>query len=103
MNSSPLESFVHEDSPGKKLPCPPPGDLPNLGIEPRPLALWVDSLLPEPRGKAEETGNCKVISGDQVSTGPRAAVRDGGGFQVWPRGWAGWAQELKEESLDAFP
>ena len=33
------------------LPCPPPGDLPNPGIEPRSLALQVDSLLSEPPGK----------------------------------------------------
>ena len=26
------------------LPCPPPGDLPNPGIEPRSPALQVDSL-----------------------------------------------------------
>ena len=26
------------------LSCPPPGDLPNPGIEPRSLALQVDSL-----------------------------------------------------------
>ena len=33
------------------LPCPPPGDLPNPGIEPRSPALQVDSLLSEPPGK----------------------------------------------------
>ena len=30
---------------------PPPGDLPNPGIEPRSHALWVDSLPSEPLGK----------------------------------------------------
>ena len=30
------------------LPCPPPGDLPNPGIEPRSPALQVDSLPSEP-------------------------------------------------------
>ena len=30
------------------LPCPPPGNLPNRGIEPRSCALQVDSLLSEP-------------------------------------------------------
>ena len=30
------------------LPCPPPGDLPNVGIEPRSPALQADSLLSEP-------------------------------------------------------
>ena len=33
------------------LPCPPPGDLPNPGIEPRSLALQVDSLSSEIPGK----------------------------------------------------
>ena len=30
------------------LPCPPPGDLPDPGIEPRSPALQADSLLSEP-------------------------------------------------------
>ena len=42
-------------SPGKNhwsgLPCPPPGDLPNPGIEPRSPTLEVDSLPSEPPGK----------------------------------------------------
>ena len=33
------------------LPCPPPEDLPNPGIEPRFPALQADSLPSEPRGK----------------------------------------------------
>ena len=33
------------------LPCPPPGSLPNPGIEPRPPALQADSLLTEPPGE----------------------------------------------------
>jgi len=37
------------------LPFPPPGDLPNPGIEPMALtmspALQADSFTPEPRGK----------------------------------------------------
>ena len=33
------------------LPFPSPGDLPNLGIEPRSPALQVDSLPSEPPGK----------------------------------------------------
>ena len=33
------------------LPFPSPGDLPSPGIEPRSLALQVDSLPSEPRGK----------------------------------------------------
>ena len=33
------------------LPCPPPGDLPDPGIEPGSPALQVDSLPCKPRGK----------------------------------------------------
>ena len=32
------------------LPCPPPGDLPNLGMEPGSPALEADSLLTEHQG-----------------------------------------------------
>ena len=38
------------------LPCPPPGDLSDPGVEPKSpvsLALQVDSFLPEPLGKTE--------------------------------------------------
>ena len=37
------------------LPCLPPGDLPNPGIEPRSSALRVDSLPCEPPGKPKTT------------------------------------------------
>ena len=33
------------------LPCSPPGDLPNPGIEPWSLPLQADSLLSEPPGQ----------------------------------------------------
>jgi len=33
------------------LPCPPPGDLSNPGIEPRSPALQADSVTSEPPGK----------------------------------------------------
>ena len=36
------------------LPCPSPGDLPNLGVEPRSPALQADSLLPETLGVHNE-------------------------------------------------
>ena len=42
-------------SPPGGLPLPSPGDLPNLGIEPRSLTLQADSLLSEPPGKPNET------------------------------------------------
>ena len=37
------------------LPCPPPGDLPNPGIKPRPTALQADSLPSEPPEKPNYT------------------------------------------------
>ena len=36
------------------LPCPPPGNLPDPGIEPGSPALQVDSLPSEPPGKPKE-------------------------------------------------
>ena len=56
MDCSPPESSVHgfsrqEYSNG--LPSPPPGGLPNPGIEPRSPASQVDVLLCEPPGKPE--------------------------------------------------
>ena len=53
MDHSPPGSSVHVDSAGKKtsgLPCPPPGDLPNPGIEPRSSASQVDSWASESPG-----------------------------------------------------
>ena len=38
------------------LPCPPSGDLPNLGIEPRSPTLQADSLPSEPPGKPKNIG-----------------------------------------------
>ena len=35
------------------LPCPPPGDRPNLGMEPTSLALKADSLLLVPPERRE--------------------------------------------------
>ena len=43
------------------LPCPPPGDLPNPGIEPKPLkspALQADSFPLVPPGKPSTTNKC---------------------------------------------
>ena len=39
------------------LSCPPPGDLPNPGIEPRSLALQVDSLPADLPRKPRLDGN----------------------------------------------
>ena len=38
------------------LPFPPPGGLPNPGMEPRSTALRADSLSPELPGKPQNTG-----------------------------------------------
>ena len=54
MDCNPPGSFVHGDSPGKKmsgLPCPPPGNLANPGIEPGSPTLQADSLPSEPPWK----------------------------------------------------
>ena len=40
---------------GSGLPFPPPGDLPNPGVEPRSPALQADSLPSEPPGKPDYT------------------------------------------------
>ena len=37
------------------LPCPPPGDLPNPGIQHRSPTLQAESLLSEPPGKPKNT------------------------------------------------
>ena len=40
------------------LPCPPPGDLPKPGIQPRSPALQRNSLPSEPPGKPLDTEQC---------------------------------------------
>ena len=47
------------------LPRPPPKELPTPGIEPRSLALQVDSLLSEPPGKSMniEVGSLSLLQG----------------------------------------
>ena len=42
------------------LPCPPPGDLPNPGIEPRSPALQADSLPLSHQGTLMTNGKCKL-------------------------------------------
>ena len=59
MDCSPPGTSVHGDSPGKNtsgLPCSPPGDLPNPGIEPRSPTLQKDSSPSEPPGKLKNIG-----------------------------------------------
>ena len=56
---SPPGSYVRGDSPAKNtgvgLSCPPVGDLPTPGIEPRSPTLQVDSLPSEAAGKPKNT------------------------------------------------
>ena len=49
-----------------RLPCPPPGDLPNPGIEPRSPTLQADSSPSEPQGKPKNTGvgSLSLLQGD---------------------------------------
>ena len=48
---APLSMRFSKQESWKGLPRPPPGDLPNPGIEPRSPAPQVDSLPSEPPGK----------------------------------------------------
>ena len=53
MDCSPAGSSVHGDSPGKNAGvgrhAPPPGDLPDPGIEPGSPTLQADALPSEPQ------------------------------------------------------
>ena len=51
----PLSMELSKQERWSGLPRPPPGDLPNPGIEPRSSALRVDSLPAEPQGKSKNT------------------------------------------------
>ena len=54
---APLSMGIFQARILERVPCPPPGDLPNPGIKPRPPALQADSLPPEPQGNPVlETG-----------------------------------------------
>ena len=48
---SPLSMGFFRQEYWSGLPCPPPGDLSNPGIEPRSPVLQVNSLPSEPPGK----------------------------------------------------
>ena len=54
-----------------RLPCPPPEDHPNSGMEPRSPTLQVDSLLSEPPGKPKTTGvdSLSLLQGNFLSRG----------------------------------
>ena len=48
------------------LPCPPPGDLPDSGIQPRFPSLQVDSLLSEPPGRPTNSSDCLSVPWNQA-------------------------------------
>ena len=54
-HQSPLSMGFSRQEYWSGLSCPPPGDLPNPGIEPRSATLQVDSLLTEPPGEPKNT------------------------------------------------
>jgi len=49
---------------GNGLPCPPPGDLPKPGIEPKSPILQADSLPFEPPGKPS-----LELAGEEIADG----------------------------------
>ena len=51
---APLSMGILQQQYWSRLPCPPPGDLPNSGIEPRSPALQADFLPSEPPEKQTE-------------------------------------------------
>ena len=53
------------------LLCPPPGDLPNPGIEPRSPALQADSLPSEPPGKPKGAVNLRLSFGLTLPVSPQ--------------------------------
>ena len=54
--------------PDTRVQIPSPGDLPNPGIEPRPPALQVDSLMSDPPGNPINgtDGESKVLSNEVI-------------------------------------
>ena len=53
---TPLSMGILQARYWSRLPCPPPGDLPNPGIKSRSPALQADSLPSEPPGNPKNTG-----------------------------------------------
>ena len=48
---APLSMGLFRQECWRQLPCPPPGDLPDPGIQPRSPTWLAGSLPPEPPGK----------------------------------------------------
>ena len=75
MDCSPPGSSVHGGFSRQEywsgLTCPPPGNLPNPGTEPRSPALQANSLPSEQRGKPRNTrvGSLSLSAGDLPDPG----------------------------------
>ena len=61
------------------LPCPPPGDLPNPGIELMSLILQANSLPSEPTGKPKNTGigSLSLLQGNFPTQGSNQVLLHG--------------------------
>ena len=84
MDCSPPGSSVHGILQARRrgLPCPPPWNLPNPGIEPRSPALQTESLPSEPQGKPE--GSYKMVIDQSHWVGGAGGPQfEGGDAPVW--------------------
>ena len=69
-----------------RLSCPPPGDLPNRGIEARSPALQADFFPTEPLGKPKNigVGNLSLLpKGDRSHPGPNRGLLHCRFFTTW--------------------
>ena len=55
-HQAPLSMGFSRQEYWSEFPCPPPGDLPDPGVEPRSPPLQMDSLTTEPPGKPFDLG-----------------------------------------------
>ena len=58
VHQAPLSTVLFRQEYWSGLPCPPPGDLPNPGIEPASSALQADSLPLSHRGSPQGRYQC---------------------------------------------
>ena len=73
------------------LPFPPPGDLPDPGIEPKPLCLlhWQTGSLPRATWEAHGGGDCGAIGTVEFSHTHRTACKTESWWEA-----AAWHREL---------
>ena len=65
-HQAPLSMEFSRQEYWSELPCPPPGDLPNLRIQPRSPALQAGSLPSEPPGKPKLYITIKLKKREQL-------------------------------------